>query len=68
MTHWNIDSSHGTSLTEGLNPESYARKVAQRYANRLGESVYLYETRTMREDSSEETPDVELNAEEFKPE
>lgn len=40
---WNVDSMHGQSLTEGLSPEHYARKVAQRFANRLGEPVYLYE-------------------------
>ncbi len=43
MTHWNIDSAHGNSITEGIQLESEARKIAQRAADRLGESVYLYE-------------------------
>jgi hypothetical protein len=43
MTYWNIDSQHGQSLTEGLQIEREARKVAQSMANRLNETVYLYE-------------------------
>lgn len=43
MTYWNIDSAHGNSISQGIQLESEARKAAQRTANRLGESVYLYE-------------------------
>ena len=42
-TYWNIDSGDGNSLTQGIQLESEARKIAQRQANERGESVYLYE-------------------------
>lgn len=41
--YWNIDSGDGNSLTEGLQLECEARRIAQRMANERGESVYLYE-------------------------
>ena len=67
MTQWNIDSAHGNSMTQGIATESEARNLAQRTANRLGESVYIYEARTIREDESEETPDTAVDAEEIQP-
>lgn len=43
MANWNIDSAHGNSITEGIQTEAEARRIAQEYANELGESVYLYQ-------------------------
>ena len=51
MTYWNIDSEHGQCLNEGIQLESEARKAAQRTANRLNETVYLYEV------GSDESPE-----------
>lgn len=42
MSYFAIDSEHGQELCSGLR-EHEADKAAQNWANRLGESVYLYE-------------------------
>lgn len=41
-TYYAVDSADGNELCSGLQ-ESEARKAAQNHANRLGQSVYLYE-------------------------
>lgn len=41
--YYNIDSMHGQGLSAGIQSEIVARRAAQAHANRLGESVYLYE-------------------------
>lgn len=57
-TTYAIDTGDGNELCSGLSPESYAREVAQRHANRLGESVYLYEIGS--DDEAEEiTPEAD---------
>jgi len=56
VSRWNIDSVHGNELSAGIQLEVVARRIAQETANRLGESVYLYEV------GSDEKP------EEFTPE
>jgi len=38
-----IDSMHGNELTTGIQSEIVARRAAQNHANRIGETVYLYE-------------------------
>ena len=40
--YYNIDDGLGNQITVGLQPHQ-ARRVAQRIANELGESVFLYE-------------------------
>lgn len=42
-TYWNIDSGDGNSLSEGIQLEHVARRIAQRMAKERGEPVYLYE-------------------------
>jgi hypothetical protein len=42
MSYWNIDDGDGTSLSEGIQSQSQARRIAQAHANRMRESVYLY--------------------------
>lgn len=61
MTYWNIDSMHGNSLSQGIQFEEQARRIAQETANRLGESVYLYEVGAGDGES-------EVESEEIKPE
>ena len=60
-TYWNIDSADGNSLSEGIQSEVEARRIAQSTANRLGQSVYLYEVGNGDGDS-------EVESEEFSPE
>jgi hypothetical protein len=52
-TYWAVDSADGQEITTGLS-EQEARGVAQRHANRLGASVYLYEV-----GSDEEAEEIE---------
>jgi hypothetical protein len=58
-TYWNIDSANGNSLSEGIQSEISARRIAQSAANRLGQSVYLYEVGDGKS---------EIESEEIKPE
>jgi hypothetical protein len=58
-TYWNIDSADGNSLSEGIQSEISARRIAQSAANRLGQSVYLYEAGDGKS---------EIESEEIKPE
>ena len=60
-TYWNIDSEHGNSITQGIQSEIEARRIAQSTANSLGESVYLYEVGNGDGES-------EVDSEEIKPE
>lgn len=44
MTHiYEIIDEHGNLLAAGLRGHDRARQVAQRKADRLGETVYIYE-------------------------
>ena len=52
-----IDSMHGNELTTGIQSEVEARRIAQRFADRLGESVYLYEVGS-DEEAEEFAPEV----------
>lgn len=61
MAYWNIDSGDGNSLTEGIQLEIEARRIARRMANERGESVYLYEV-------GNESGESEVGYEEIEPE
>lgn len=52
MSTYSIDDAHGTEICAGLS-EHEARAAAQRWADRLGASVYLYE-------ADSEAPAVEV--------
>jgi len=43
MTYWNIYDMHGTVLSAGILDIHSARRIAQAHANRMRQSVYLYE-------------------------
>ena len=55
-----VDTGDGNELCSGLNPESYAREVAQRHADRIGETVYLYEVGSSSEAEAIEPRAVSL--------
>lgn len=59
MSHYNIDSADGNSLSQGIQLEVEARRIAQRTANRLGESVYLYEVGNGDGESEAESEEIE---------
>jgi hypothetical protein len=54
-SYYNIDDRFGNQLTAGLQPHE-ARRVAERIANRLGESVFLYEAGEAEAEMEEITP------------
>lgn len=66
MTYWNIDSVDGNSLTQGIQSEIEARRIAQSTANRLSQSVYLYEVGAgdgeSETDSEEIAPEIDPDA------
>ncbi len=59
---WNIDSGDGNRIAQGIQCEVVARREAQAMADRLKQSVYLYDTSDVDKDGSPN------EAEEFTPE
>lgn len=67
MTSYAVDDAHGNQITAGLS-EPDARRVAQRCADRRGETVYLYEqgadgSEAIEPASTEQTSELHLIAE-----
>lgn len=58
-TYWNIDSADGNELSAGIQLESEARRIAQSTANRMGQSVYLYEVGNGDGESEVESEEIE---------
>jgi hypothetical protein len=58
-TYWNIDSGDGNELSAGIQSEIEARRIAQSTANRLGQSVYLYEVGNGDGESEAESEEIE---------
>jgi hypothetical protein len=59
VSHWNIDSADGNELSAGIQSEIEARRIAQSTANRLGQSVYLYEVGNGDGESEVESEEIE---------